>query len=328
MAAPGAVLGAFGNPDLKPERSSELEAGLDLDLAEGRVRLELTGYRRTSHDALMQRPLGPDVGGNGRRWENLGSIRNRGLELTLGADVLQGRTLAAGFTLTGVLNENRLLALGEGVVLSSPTDEWFHQDVGYPVNGLWGRKIESFSDANGNGIIEPNEVTLTENQFIGPTFPTREATAAPYVGLLAERLRLAALVQYRGGFSFYNDFLNDSCSSVRSCRAVNDASTPPAEQARPVARSLGAWGQYYEPASYLSLRELSASLTMPPKWARVVRAGEARIVLAARNVALLWQQGTWIAPENGAVSEDTFGNFGGATSGPPTHWLVRLHVNY
>jgi TonB-dependent SusC/RagA subfamily outer membrane receptor len=328
---PAAQVGAFGNPDLQPERTSELEAGFDLEMAAGRVRLEFTGYQRTSHDALISRPLSPEVGGGtglsvGRRWENLGSVRNRGFELLLSADVLRGRVLSAGVTITGSLNENRLLELGEGVVVSSPTAEGSRQDVGYPLYGQWGRTVESFADANGNGIIEPSEITLTANHFIGPNFPTREVTAAPDLGLFGERLRLSGLVQYRGGF-YVNGPVGFSCYD-QWCRAVNDASTPLADQARAVAFTvLNPFGGIYtEPASYLLLRELSANLTLPLGWGRVVGAREARLVLAARNVALLWQQGTAPAPESASISADAITS--GDTAGPSTYWLLRIHLNY
>jgi hypothetical protein len=304
---------------------------LDLELAAGRVRLEFTGYQRTSHDALINRPLGPQVGGGtglsaGTRWENLGSVRNRGLELLLTADVLRGRALSAGLTLTGALNQNRLLELGEGIVVSSPTAEGARQDVSYPLYGRWGRIIESFADANGNGIIEPSEIALSAlPHYIGPSFPTREATAAPYLGLFGERLRLSGLVQYRGGFYVQNP-IGGACFDQR-CRAVNDASTPLADQARAVAVSQSfAFPLYDEPASYLLLRELSASLTLPARWGRVVGAREARLVLAARNVALLWQQGTAPAPESASISADAITS--GDTAGPSTYWLLRIHLNY
>jgi hypothetical protein len=186
--------------------------------------------------------------------------------------------------------------------------------------------VASYADANGNGIIEPTEFTLSDNLYHGPQFPPREATAAPYLGLFGERLRLSGLFQYRGGFYTFNTALADACLSSRSCRALNDASVSLADQAAALAMAQNfAYGTMIEPASYLFLRELSASLTLPAGWGRVVGAREARLVLAARNVALLWRQGRNTAPENDVVSSDqTFPR----TGGPPTYLLVRLNLNY
>src|SRR5205085_11205420 len=122
-ASPAAILGPFGNRDLKPERTTELEGGADFELASGRGRLELTAYQRTSSDALINRPIAPSVIGASTRWENLGSVRNRGLEVLLSGDLLRTQSVTAGLTLTGSLNHNLLTKLGRGVVVSSPTRE-------------------------------------------------------------------------------------------------------------------------------------------------------------------------------------------------------------
>jgi outer membrane receptor protein involved in Fe transport len=71
----------IGNNELKPELSTEYEAGLDLGLAKSRVSLELTYYNKTSHDAIFNVTLAPSTGSAQTALrENLGSINNTGLE--------------------------------------------------------------------------------------------------------------------------------------------------------------------------------------------------------------------------------------------------------
>ena len=326
VAAPGAVIGNPGNVNLRPERTSEVEAGFDADLGAGRVRVELTAYERATHDALVSRPLAPEVGG-GARWENLGSVRNRGLEVLMSSELLRNPSLSAGLSITAAFNDNRLLRVAEGVAVSSPSLQLWRQDVGYPLQGVWARTVGSFSDANGNGIIEPTEVVLTENHYVGPGFPPREATAAPYVAVLKDRLRFTGLLQYRGGFyvGTSNSASGGTCvASVASCRAVNDVSAPLADQAQAVARNLGAFGPLIEGGSYFLLRELSASYTVPNSL-RLAKAKESYIVLAARNVAMLWREGTAPAPESDTISRDIINLF---TAGPPTYVVLRLNLTY
>ena len=59
---PGLTLATVGNPELRPERSSEIEGGLDLDLFDSRLSLVVTGYRKTTADALLATPLPPSIG--------------------------------------------------------------------------------------------------------------------------------------------------------------------------------------------------------------------------------------------------------------------------
>jgi hypothetical protein len=323
---PGGTITA-GNPALRPERTSELEGGFDAELAASRVRLEFTGYRRTSTDALVRRPNGPDVGGT--QVENLGSVRNEGLELLLSADVLRGAAVGAGFTATGSVNRNRLLKLGEGVTVRNPLSEWDQHEVGYPLYGLWGFVFESLADANGNGIIEPDEFQLSsETQFLGSSFPTKEATASPYVTLFGDRLHLSGLFQYRGGFHRKN-FGKASCfAPADSCRAANDPSTPIAEQARMVEYTTQFRnGVLTDDGSYAMLRELSARLTLPPSLARYARASGGSVALSARNVGVLWKASD-VPIENAGVSSDLAGYSGAGLAGPLTTWLLRVHLNY
>src|SRR5205814_10731953 len=59
-------LRTVGNPDVKPERGSEIEAGFDAALLGNRLGVELTYYHKKTSDALMRVPLIPSVvGGTG-----------------------------------------------------------------------------------------------------------------------------------------------------------------------------------------------------------------------------------------------------------------------
>lgn len=325
-ATPGAIIGNIGNRNLKPERSNEIEGGFDVELWNSRAKVDLTAYQRTSEDALVLQPLGLDVGG-GSRWENIGTVRNRGVELQMTADLIQRELISVGLSAGASRNSNRLTKLGEGIIVTNPASEGPRQDVGYPVFGLWGRRIQSYSDGNGNGIIEPAEIVLSENQFIGPSFPGREATFAPYARFLNDRIRLNALVQYRGGF--YHTYLTPggACSTRLSfCRAANDIATPLDEQAKSVAAAqFGARGDFMLPASYTVLREIALSFTLPQSLVQRVRANDARLLLAGRNLALLWKESS-VPIESQPLSHDA--DVIPANTGPSTYWMIRVALTF
>src|SRR5206468_4180836 len=77
---PGAVLGATGDPKLKPERSSEIEGGADVGFLNNRFRLGLTLYDKTTKDALVNRNVPPSLGTTAARIENIGTVTNKGIE--------------------------------------------------------------------------------------------------------------------------------------------------------------------------------------------------------------------------------------------------------
>jgi len=71
-----------GFPDIKPERQTEFEGGVDLSLYDGRASLELTVYRKEITDQLLQRQL-PGSSGFSLETLNGGTLVNRGIEIGL-----------------------------------------------------------------------------------------------------------------------------------------------------------------------------------------------------------------------------------------------------
>ncbi len=328
VATNGAALATLGNANLKPERQIELEAGLDADVLNGRAHLELTFYNRQSRDALINQPLAPSLGLAGplSRQINVGEVRNRGIEGLLNLRLLTGRRLSWDLTLNGYANQNRLRKLAPGV--SSIGTSVFRQVPGYPVNGMWDRPILGYNDANGNGIIEPNEVTLGPAAvYLGSSVPTRELTASTAIVLLEGRLRLSALVDYRGDYLRWNNVGANRCfATISNCREVNDPTAPLDRQAGAVAfRSTLTWTKYLEDGTFARLREVSIAYA-EPRLARLLGAREATLVMAARNLAT-WTRYSGIDPEGTNVpGNEAFAD--NPTAPPARHFILRLTLGY
>ncbi len=79
----------LGNRALKPEHSSELEAGLDVALGD-RVRLNAIYALRTTDDLLLQVPL-PGFLGYESQWQNAGALESNTFEASLTADLIRTR---------------------------------------------------------------------------------------------------------------------------------------------------------------------------------------------------------------------------------------------
>ena len=67
---------AIGNPDLRPEVSSELEAGFDLGALNDRIGVNFTYYNQVAHDAIVQRQVEPSLGFPGFQYVNAGRVAN------------------------------------------------------------------------------------------------------------------------------------------------------------------------------------------------------------------------------------------------------------
>ncbi len=325
---PGVVFTALGNKDLKPERSTEFEGGIDGTFFKSRLTAELTYYRKTSKDALIERVLPPSLGtGSTSRLENLGEVRNSGFEGFISAQLMQGSSFGWDMTLNGSTNSNELVDLG-GVppIIGSS----IRQVEGYPLNGYWANKIESWNDADGNGIITKDEIVVDpEKSFVGYSIPRYQVALDNGFDFWNRHLRLAAMIDYSGGNKLYFNSERIRCSSRLNCRGLSDPTASFFEQARTVAlredpsRSL--YG-YMDDADFIRLRELSLTFNAPERWAGVLRGQQLSVSLAARNLGLLWTRYEGVDPETNISSGDTPTDFQSAA--PPSYFMLRLNLGF
>ena len=109
---PGIAIGGTGNIALRPERSTETELGFDMGLIGQRVNFEFTHYNKKTDDLLVAVPLAPTLGLSNSQFQNLGTVRNVGNEISLEANVIDIRPVTFNFLITSSNNENTLLTLG------------------------------------------------------------------------------------------------------------------------------------------------------------------------------------------------------------------------
>ncbi len=80
--APALTSSNPGNPNLRPERSNEIESGFDSQVLSNRVHLEYTYYSKTTHDALISVPIAASAGASvGASWRTLARRGTPGHEL-------------------------------------------------------------------------------------------------------------------------------------------------------------------------------------------------------------------------------------------------------
>jgi TonB-linked SusC/RagA family outer membrane protein len=325
---PGLVLNQLGNLELKPEVTTEYEAGLDLGALRDRVNIEFTYYAKISRNQLFQEPLPPSYGTSaGSQWVNLARVDNKGVELALDLSLLQSRMLSWDARLAGSHNDNKLVDIGS-VQLAQP--QGARNVVGYPLFGLWDRPY-TFNDANGDGVIVPSEVTLAAaDGFKGSTLPLYEASLSNNFGLFNNRVHVNGLMDYRG--KFWNSYTigSNRCVSAANCAAINVAGSPLEDQAAAVAAATGAlrntrWG-IFQPNDFIKLREISVAIDAPDRFVnRFFRGRTAQLVLSGRNLATLWTKYPGIDPE---ANRQANGNDDLGTPPAIRYWLARINFSF
>jgi TonB-linked SusC/RagA family outer membrane protein len=100
------------NRNIKWESVYEGNIGLDAELLAGRFFFTVEWYNKTTQDMLYALPIPTSVGiPSGVFFTNIGSVRNRGLEIALGTRGGQDGGFTYSVNLTGAFNQNRVLNL-------------------------------------------------------------------------------------------------------------------------------------------------------------------------------------------------------------------------
>jgi TonB-linked SusC/RagA family outer membrane protein len=338
---PALAASQSANADLRPETSKEFENGFETQLLNNRVRLDYTYYLKKTNDALINVDLPPSsAAAQLSPLRNIGSTQNSGHEVQLNLQMLDNRRFGWDVTLTGSHESNKVLDLGidpvTGVARILNNGASQQQRAGYPINGRWGRPY-AYADANGDGIIQSNEVRVdTGFVFFGYAFPRDLLSIQNGIDLFGRTVRINALFDYRGGWSLQDGGNNFQCNTTPfACREIEDPSSPLALQARGVAKDYGSVTgptTYKTSVGYLmngqfwKFRELSVVYTLPQRANQLIRARTGSTVVFGMRNLRTWTSYTGLDPEEHDAPSDTQSNFQSAP--PPTYFTFRLNLKY
>ncbi len=108
---PGSLVSnTVGNANILPERQTELEGGLDVSLFGGRLNFEGTLYTKKIFDMLLLQSL-PRSSGFLFEWINGGSLRNKGVELSVSAQPIRTKQLQWNTTINFWKNTSEITTL-------------------------------------------------------------------------------------------------------------------------------------------------------------------------------------------------------------------------
>jgi TonB-linked SusC/RagA family outer membrane protein len=333
----GVSPGSPGNPNLKPERGKEFEAGFDAGFMDDRFGLELTYFRKKSTDLIVDVPTAPSSG-FGASIANIGEVENTGLEFLLRASPLRGQTIAWDASFTGSTLHNEILELG---TVGTFINNFRAFTEGRQIAAYWAHRVRSVDVAGGKAI------TSDTAEFIGNQLPTFQASLTNTVTLF-RNLRVYALLEGKTGYYTYNvNQENRDRSRLNSFEVANPANKggySPEERIRRlgpyVSEKTGATvgvanvkEPYMQKADHLRLREVSVTYLLPPSLLRNARVSGASITVGGRNLGL-WKSdyegddpdvlglGTTNAGINQLFTADVF------TTPPNRRFIVRLNLQF
>ncbi|WP_316804832.1 TonB-dependent receptor [Pedobacter nototheniae] len=304
---PGAAPSQKGNPDLTWEKQKTTNIGLDVSFFK-RIDLTVDLYDKRSNALLFRVDL-PSTDGYSYIWQNVGSLKNRGLEFSLTTKNFTGN-FQWETNLNMAFNKNTILALNDGkneISLTSSQPKAIGHDI-YdwkmpiwagvdPNNGdpLWEKII---TDADGvPHVALTNTYAQATRQYTG-TSATPKFTGGITNTFSYKGISLSAFFNFVYGNEIYNSsrVLFDSDGLYESYNAmvlksgwsrwekIGDVATHPKPVLGGNHDSNQQSSRYLEDGSYIRLRNVTLGYQIPTSWLSKVKIASARVYVSGDNL--------------------------------------------
>lgn len=164
----------LNNPDLKPEQTTSVEAGLEMQFLDNRLGFDLTAYYGETKNQILPLSLSGTTGFTAKII-NAGLISNKGIELTVRGVPVRTSDFEWNITGTFSANQNRVEELLEGVDYYRLVNGPFKVEVGAYVNEKYGVIMGTNYqyDDKGNRLVSAGGTYLSTsgNVPLGSAYP-------------------------------------------------------------------------------------------------------------------------------------------------------------
>jgi TonB-linked SusC/RagA family outer membrane protein len=145
----------LGNPVLQWESLTSQNLGFDLSFLRNRVTLTVDIYSNTTKNLLIENKI-PPTSGYTTQYQNVGSTRNNGIEIQLGATVMKTQDFSWNANFNISFNKNKIVSLGSqnqftansGWFSSTANPDDYMLRVGEEVGTIYGLKTDGFYTVN------------------------------------------------------------------------------------------------------------------------------------------------------------------------------------
>ena len=272
------VAGNQGRADLEPERSTEVEVGLDVFVLNNRLGFEATYYDRSVTDLLYDRSLPTSTGFSSEIRNDL-DLQNRGVELALSFNPIRTEAFSWNSRVNWWFNRSEVTRLGlEGG--RQPDGTFAEGDIPSftPPDVAFGLGLGTFFVDEGSPITA----------FFGNP-PPDEPGPPIIIGDAEPDFQLGWFNQLAIGDAFDLSFLfhwKEGGDVLNLTRLLTDIGGISPDLPRPESPEAAEFGRenFIEDASYFRLREVGAYYTLPFANDFVERV---RIGVSGRNVFTL-----------------------------------------
>ncbi len=298
--AAGLAGSQLGNPNLKWESTKESDVGVDLSTLGGRVSVVADYYRRNTDNLLVQLPI-PSTSGYNSIWDNIGAIRNTGVDLGLHTVNVDARGLNWTSDFNVTWNRNRVTALygGQPVTFTQANRVVAIAAVGQPLGEFYLYKFLRVDPQTGNAVYakagggETLKPTSSDLMYAGSPQPAAYGGFTNTFTIGAFDLR--GFFQFSEGnkvFNMVRIFTNDGGATTNSknvheltaWKKPGDVTDEPRLSASGASGANVISSRFVEDGSYIRLGDVTLGYTLPRSVARATHLPDGRIYVSGRNL--------------------------------------------
>jgi TonB-linked SusC/RagA family outer membrane protein len=181
------------------------EIGLELKFLGNRINLDAVYYIQNSKDNLLQMPIAASTGYN-YEYTNAGEIENKGIELSLGADIIKTSKLVWNVSANWSKNSSKVLSLAPGVTQieleKSLGSVGFYTLVGQPYGVFYGTTWKR--NAEGKLLLNDLGQPLINSVKSGLGSPNPDWLMGISSSLIYNNINFSFLFDIRQGGLIYN----------------------------------------------------------------------------------------------------------------------------
>ncbi len=333
------------NDQLRWEKTQTANIGFDLSVLNNKLSLSFDYYNKYSTDLLASESVDVLTGFTSVT-KNAGIISNKGIEIMLGANIIE----RDDFRWSANYNLSYNKSMVEEYNITRPyLTSWLNSatggiDVaGYPANGLWVLKAAPLS-ATGNAMCynkDGNIISTATAQpedviYAGTTKPKADMSFTNNFGY--KNWNLSFMLVAKLGHSYYKDaFFSRNIAN----RHVGERWRQPGDEAHTMYPALsvtnsdwwysGKMDTYVGDASYCKLRDITLSYTFDRKVTDKLKIADAKLYVQVRNLLTFKAKGTDIDPEsivyNHTSGMGTWTDWGMSTLPVPKMFILGLQVS-
>lgn len=316
----------MSNPDLRWERTSSMNIGLDFSIFNDRLSGSIDVYDKRTSDLLLLRAL-PDVTGFFNVASNLGGVTNKGLEIALSSLNMERENFSWRSSATFSLNRNKITHLfgavnqldDEGNVIGTienddPGNGWF---IGQDINVIWDLKVlgvwqENEAEEAAKYGVKPGDFRLedvdgdykftdADRQFLGSRSPQFTASLRNEFTFLKNFDFSFSMYSYWGAMTDYNEAKHNSGFPDRQNSYIIPYWTPNNpinDHARLFSSNGGASFSVYRKTSFIRLDNVSLAYTVPSPIVQKAGISNLRLFATMQNAAVFSPDWIYWDPQN------------------------------